>query len=402
MPLYNYIARDKTGKRVTGRLETENPSIAAKKLKEMGYAIINISEEKKTSMSIDIGAKFGRIKLNDKVTLYTKLASMLKAGVPLAASLNSVKEQISSKRLKNIVEAIYTNITTGNSLSQSLALYPNVFPDLLVNVVKSGEVSGKLTDVLELYSEFAEKQAELRSKIISAMTYPCIMIIAAIGLMIVFFTFLLPKFMVMFKKINVPLPLPTQILVNAGDFFKNNTAAIFIGIFAVIIFLIVFPRFKIGKKTMDIIKLKLPLMGKLIKKVSLARFTRTLGTLYTSGVPIVKTLEICENSTGNSLFAKAINGVKEGVSKGKSFAEIMSINPIFPQDMVQMISIGEQSGNLPDMLNKVSEFYEKDVDYAVKNITTLIEPFVLLMVGLVIGFLAYSIIMPIFNMMQGM
>lgn len=379
----------------------DSPSSVAKKLKEMEYTIINISLETPSMFSLDIGEIFGRVKLMDKVTFYMKLASMLKAGVPLAESLESVKEQISNKKFQRIIEDIHRNILAGNSLSQSLGLYPRIFPELLINVVQSGEASGKLVDVLDQYAVFSENQSALRQKIISALTYPCVVLVAAIGLMFIFLTFLLPKFVSFFKEAKIKLPLPTQILVKIGDFFGNNRVLIIVGVIVLIILIKIFSRIRFGRILLDSFKLNVPYIGKLIRKISIARFARTLGTLYTSGVPILRSLEICEKSTGNRVFASAINVVKDAVAKGKSFAEIMGENQIFPKDMTQMVAIGERSGNLSDMLYKISDFYERDVEYAIKNISSLIEPIILLIVGVVIGFLAFSIIMPIFNMMQG-
>lgn len=402
MPLYTYKVKDKSGKTLSGKMSQENPSSVAQKLKEMGYTIVNISLETPGMFSMDIGEKFTRIKLMDKATFYIKLASMLKAGVPLASSLESVREQVSNKKFQRIIDDIYRNILAGNSLSQSLSLYPRIFPELLINVVQSGEASGKLIDVLDQYAVFSENQAALHQKIISALTYPCIVLIAAGGLMFVFLTFLLPRFVGLFKEINVPLPLVTQILVRIGNFFGSNRISILVGIIVLIILFKIFSRIKFGKVLVDHLRLNLPYTGRLVRKVSIARFTRTLGTLYTSGVPILRSLEICEKSTGNSVFAKAINVVKEAIAKGKSFAEIMGGNPIFPKDMTQMIAIGERSGNLSEMLFKISEFYERDVEYAIKNISSFIEPIILLMVGAVVGVLAYSVIVPVFDIMKGL
>lgn len=383
-------------------MELENPSAVAKTLKEMDYTIIEITEEKPNPLSLDLAEKFSFVRLKDKVTCYIKLSSLLKAGVPLAASLESVKEQVGSKRLHKVMDDIYRNILAGNSLSQSFSLYPGIFPELLVNVTEAGESSGKLTEVLETYAVYAETQASLRQQIISALTYPCILIMAAIGLGSIFLIYLLPKFVDLFSKVNVPLPLPTQILVRMGNFFSHYTLLIIGGIIVLGISLRIFARLKSGKMIIDNIKLKLPYVGKLIKKISIARFTRTLGTLYASGVPILKSLEISQRATGNTVFAKAIDKLKEAVAKGQSISGVIRDNPLFPVDTVQMISIGEQSGNLSEMLYKVADFYEKDINYAMKNISSLIEPIIILAVGLIVGFLAFSIIMPIFNLMHGM
>lgn len=400
MPQFSYAVKDKFGKTVTGKMEQENSSFVAKKLKEMNYTIIDIAEMADSALSVNIEDKFVRVKLMDKVTFYIKLASMLRAGVPMDASINSVKEQVSSKKFKKIIEDIHRNILAGNSLSQSLLLYPKIFPELLINVVKSGETSGKLVEVLEQYAAFAENQAMLRQKIISALFYPALLVMGAVGLGFVFLTYLLPKFVDLFSKNNIPLPFATQILVNVGNFFKNNLFLVIIGFVLFIVFLKMLPRFKYGRIALDFLKLNAPLIGKIARKLSLARFAKTLSTLYTSGVPVIKALEICEKSTGNNIFVGAIREVREGVTRGKSFSSIMAENRIFPNDMTQMVAIGEMSGNLTDMLDQVSRFYESDVDNSVKKLNSLIEPLILLLVGGVIGFLAYSIIVPIFNMMD--
>jgi len=402
MPQYTYSVKDQSGRTITGKMTQDNTSLVAKKLKEMNYTIIDISQESIPVFSFDIEEKLSRIKLMDKVTFYIKLASLLKAGVPMDASISSVKEQIDNRRFKKILNEIHSNIQSGNSLSQAFSLYPKVFPELLINIIKSGEASGKLVEVLGQYAKFASNQASLRQKIVSAMFYPALLILAAMGLMTLFLTYLLPKFVELFKKSNIPLPLPTQILLDVGNFVKDYPLMIVLCIICFIVFLKVFLSLKAGKNIMDHIKLNMPVVGKLFKKISIARFTRTLATLYNSGVPIIKSLEICERSTGNNIFSKAIGGIKDAVIKGKTISSTMSENPLFPSDVVQIVSIGEQSGNLSDMLSQIADFYEDDIDNSVKKLSSMIEPIVLLIVGSVIGFLAYSIIMPIFNLMHAM
>jgi type IV pilus assembly protein PilC len=402
MPQYAYSVKDQSGKTIVGKMVQDNSSLVAKRLKEMNYVIIDISEETLPLFSFNIEEKLSRIKLMDKVTFYIKLASLLKAGVPMDACLSSVKEQVDNKKFKKILSELHKNIQSGNSLSQAFSLYPKVFPELLINIIKSGETSGKLVEVLGQYAKFASNQASLRQKIVSAMFYPALLIVAAMGLMTLFLTYLLPKFVELFKKGNIALPLPTQILLDVGTFVKNYPAMIVLGIISVIVFLKVFLNLKAGKAIMDHIKLNMPVVGKLFKKISIARFTRTLGTLYNSGVPIIKSLEICERSTGNNIFASAIGDIKDAVIKGKTISSVMSENSLFPSDVVQIIAIGEQSGNLTDMLSQIADFYEEDIDNSVKKLSSMIEPIVLLFVGLVIGFLAYSIIIPIFNLMNAM
>jgi len=286
-------------------------------------------------------------------------------------------------------------------LSQSLALYPKVFPELLVNVIESGESSGMLVEVIEQFAGFSEKQAALKQKVVSALTYPIMIIGAAIALMTLFLTYLLPKFVELFEKSDIALPLPTQILVKVGNFFKYNSLLVFIVIGLLIAVIIALPKFKTGKVIIDKVKIKLPYIGSMIKKLSISRFTRTLGTLYSSGVKLIKSLDICEKSTGNIAFVNSINAIKDGVTKGKSFASLMKEDPLYPTDVVEMVAIGESSGNLSDMLYKIADFYERDVDTAVKRISSIIEPMIILFVGIIVGFLAYSIIMPIFNLMHG-
>ena len=400
MPLYNYTVKDKAGKTIVGKMDQESTTALASKLKEMQFTVIDISAETANILSLDVGTKFSRIKVMDKVTFYIKLATMIKAGVPLAASLASVKDQLGNNKLRKIIDNIHRNILAGNSLSQSLALYPKIFPELLINVIQSGEASGKLTEVLEQYALFAENQVTLRQKITSALIYPAIILIAAFGLMTIFLTYLLPKFVTIFDNANIPLPLPTQLLVNLGNFLGNNAIAIIVTLIILFFALKIAGGLKHGKSFLDIIKLKCPIAGTIARKVAVSRFTRTLGTLYQSGVPILKSLEICETATGNTVFGRAIKTIREEVTKGKSLASMMEVNPLFPADIVQMISVGENSGNLGDMLEKISIYYERDIDYAVRNATSIIEPLIICFVGLLVGLLVYSIIMPIFNMMD--
>lgn len=402
MSLYTYTVKDKSGKTINGKMEQDRRQAVAEKLSAMGYTIIEINEEVPGVFSLDIGEKLSRVKPIDKVNFYVKLSSMLRAGVPLAGSLESVREQLSNKKFQNIIADIHRNILAGNSFSQSLALYPKIFPELLLNVVHSGEASGRLIEVLEEYAAFADNQVSLHKKVTSALIYPAILIIAAIGLVFIFLTFLLPRFVDLFDKANVPLPTATQFLVSVGNFFGNNAVLLTAIMIITITLLAALPRFPLGRKFLDRLKLRLPLVGTLVSKIALARFARCLGTLYTSGVPIIKSLEIARQATGNSIYAEALNAVKEGVTKGKSLAGMLQEDPLFPKDIIHMLAVGESSGNLSAMLARIADIYERDADYVVKNITSLLEPVIILFVGIIVGCLVYSIIVPIFSMMTGL
>jgi type IV pilus assembly protein PilC len=312
--------------------------------------------------------------------------------------LNILAEQSVNPTLKVILKQITKDVEGGSTLAEALKKHPKVFDDLFVNLVAAGEVGGILDTILQRLATFIEKSEDLKSKIKGAMTYPIVVVAIAIIVIAVILIFVIPVFQEMFASFGSALPLPTQIVVNMSDFMKSNFIWIFLAIVAMIFAYKQYRNSKGGRKTTDTLFLKLPIFGDLLKKTAVARFTRTLGTMLSSGVPILDSLEIVAKTAGNIVIEEIIYDVRSSIAEGQTIAEPLSENDVFPGMVTQMISVGEATGALDTMLNKVADFYDKEVDTAVDALTSMLEPLLMLFLGGAIGGLVVAMYLPIFSM----
>lgn len=398
---YTYRVRDRQGRIITGTLEADTQSAVTQKLREMGYFIIQVEEEKPSLAKKEIRLFKPKVKPKD-VTVFTRqFATMINAGLPLVKCLSILAEQTESPVLSEVIEDIRHEVEMGRSLSDAMAKHPQVFKELYTSMVRAGEIGGVLDDVLLRIATTLENDEEIRRRIKSALTYPVAMFAISIILLIVMLIFVVPTFERMFSEIGATMPALTRFVMALSRFLTGwgglIVLVILVGGF------VVFGRWirtPAGRKFMDSLKLRLPVFGPLAHKISISRFSRTLGTLVASGVPILQALDITSKTVGNVLVADAVNAVRAGVKEGESIARPLSQSDLFPPMVTQMLAIGEETGALDTMLNKVSDFYDSEVAATVEALTSLLEPLLIVFLGIVVGTIVLSLYMPIFSLIS--
>ncbi|RKY80309.1 hypothetical protein DRQ12_01490 [candidate division KSB1 bacterium] len=399
MPNFYYRAINNFGQIVEDVLEAPNLGVVTERLDNWGLTPLQIREHKPIQSSFLKKLNEKKIK-SDEIVLFTKqLTTLLKAGVPLLSALEALVEQASNSKLRSIIQDIYISVESGNSFSDALDKHRDVFPKLYASSVRAGEMSGSLDEVLERMATMLTYEKETRDKIKSAMRYPIIVVCALVLAFVILILMVIPKFAAMFQQLGATLPLPTRVLIAINDLFQNYGIFIFS---AVVVLFLAFKRYTKTPKghfQWDQIKLRLPLFGPLILKNSLSRFAKMFETLNRSGLPILETLGIVAETVGNLAVGEEIRKISLGVQKGEGLARPLRRSELFPPMVVRMIAIGEQSGSLDSMLENISRHYDIEVDYAIKKMTSMIEPLLTVVIGLFVAFLAISIFMPMWNIM---
>ncbi len=397
MPVFQYKAMSASGAMVQDELEAPNPTAVAEKLESLGYIPLNISRKKGGAQG-RLFEKKPRVKDNEIIVFTRQLVTLLKAGVPLLSALEALSEQTDNPVMRDIIGRIYVDIESGISLSEALAKHPTVFEDMYVNSIRAGEMGGALDEVLLRLADLIEYDRETKSRIKSAMRYPIIVVVSLVVAVIALMMLVVPKFIDMFTKLGVELPLPTRILIMVYD-AMNNYWYIGLGLLVLL-----FVAFKLWVKTpggefaWDSLKLKLPIFGPLLMKSYMSRFTRMFETLNRSGLPILQTLEIVSKTVGNAAIGREIEKATLGIRRGEGISVPLKQSKLFPPMVVRMIAIGEQSGSLDEMLHNISEHYEMEVEYAVKGLTSMIEPILTVGLGIIVLFLALAIFLPMWDM----
>jgi type IV pilus assembly protein PilC len=397
---FAYSVRDRAGKTISGTLEADNAGAVAGRLKQMGYAPLAINEVKTGGMNADIKIPgFGpKVGLKDLAVFSRQFATMVNSGLSLLRALNILVDQSDNKALVAVLTDVRNDVESGTSLSQAMGRHsPQVFPSLMVNMTKAGEIGGFLDSVMLQIAENYETEVHLRGKIKAAMTYPVVVFVMAMLMCVGMLLFIVPSFAGMFKTLGGKLPLPTQILVNLSDFLKVAGPFLLVGL---IVFAISWRKLKHQERVVNIIdplKLKLPVFGPLFSKIALSRFSRNLGTMMRSGVPILQSLDIVADTTGNIVLARAIRDVQESVRTGESLAGPLNHHNVFPQMVVQMMAVGEDTGALDTMLLKIADFYDQEVEATTEALTALIEPLMIAFLGAVVGSMIIALYMPIFK-----
>ncbi len=400
MPSFMYKVRDEKGKLISGMMDASNKEVIADKLAHFGYHIVSIKEKKVSTALDDIFISLTKVSTNELVMLSVQLASMIGAGISLPNALRVLIEQTENKRLKRVLGNVYDDIRGGTTFSDALRKHPGIFSSLFVNMIAAGETAGNLEDVLKRLATFSEKEAELKQKVMTALFYP--MVLAVVGVIVIAFVIVsvLPPFVKIFTDANVKLPMPTLILYNANLIIRGYWHFFIAGLAAAYFGLNFYRRTPKGKEIVDKFLLSVPVWGELIRKVTIARMSRTLAALVTAGVPMLQSLETLEKTIENAIIAKAIRRVYASVSKGESISGPLRESGEFPPMPIHMIAIGEETGALDTMLNKVADFYELATDYTIRKITALIEPAFLVVIGGMVGFIFAAILLPIFNMVR--
>ncbi|MDD5282487.1 MAG: type II secretion system F family protein [Candidatus Omnitrophica bacterium] len=400
MPNYQYKCRDKFSKETRGVMEAESEDAVAQRLIRMGFTPVSITEEKETGRSNKFSGSGIRIKFSELNMFTRQLATLQKAGLPILLSLNALAEQAQNKVFKEVIGQIIRDIESGSNLSGALEKYPRIFNNLYLNMVASGEAGGRLDDVLERLASLSEHDETIRLRIKSSTRYPIIVVVAMIIGFVVLTVLVVPRYAKIYAQYTTALPLPTQMLLWVNyAVTKLWWLLIIIGIAARFLFK-QYINTKIGRFTWDSLKLKVPVFGPLLLKLSISRFTRITGTLMRSGIPILKILDISSGSTGNEVISKAITNIRDNVIEGKGIAEPMKVSGLFPPIVTQMVLVGEQTGKLDDLLIHVSNYYDEQVDYTINNLTSLIEPILIFVLGLGVLFMALGIFLPMWNLMS--
>jgi len=397
---FNYRARDNTGKLIRGVIESLSQEEVAETLRRMGCTPVRITEALTGLKLGQLEWNFRRIKTQDIVMFNVQLANMLNSGLSVISSLDILQKQNENKRLGEVIGRVSRSVEAGESFSQALAKHPRVFPNLFVSMVKAGEAGGGLDEILNRYAEFAETQADLQRKIREALYYPVILIVAATVVIVFIATALIPKFVEIFNRAEVSLPLPTIILYGIGTAIRQFWYVIILSGVLIVLGLRRYLKTETGKLGFDKVSLKLPIFGPIVRKTCISRFARTLGTLIGSGVPILESLDIVGDVVNNQILGRVIRQMRQSVEKGEKLAASLKVSKEFPPDTVQMISVGEESGNLEKMLNKISDFYDRATGYSIKKLVASLEPILLLVMGAVVAFTMASMLLPIFNMVK--
>jgi len=409
MPKFNYVAMDAHGKETKGTLEVTSQNEAIGRVKEMGLfptKIVETDKVKETggkkgkpaakaggkkkkggagSINIKIPGLSGRVKSKVLTTFTRQLATLVDAGLPLLRGLRVLEKQEKNPTLKGIVAELALSIEGGSTFSEGLAQHPKVFNRLYVNMVKAGELGGVLEVVLARLSEFMEKAQKIKGKVIAAMFYPVAVLVVATAILLILMVKVVPSFKQVFEGMNMQLPAFTRLVLGISEMIKNNIAYTAIAVVAVVILFMLFVRTKFGRHVWDKFRLKMPVIGPVISKVAISRFTRTLGTLISSGVPILQALTIVKETAGNVVISNAVNSVHESVKEGETITAPLEASGVFPPMVISMVDVGEQTGALPEMLLKIADNYDEEVDNAVAAMTSLLEPIMIVFLAIIVG-----------------
>jgi type IV pilus assembly protein PilC len=403
MAKYSYQARKSSGELISGVIEAGNEDEVLKQLTKSGYFVSSIKQEFKSKKLLDLNLNidiFVNIRKTDLAKFITQLAILLRSGLTITVAMEIVIEQVENKQFKNIVMKITEDIKSGISLSDSFAKYPKIFTPLFVNTVKVGEETGKLEDVLDGLNVFLEKEVDLSEKVRAALSYPIILVI--ISSMVVGFlvAFVFPRFISVFKKADIVLPLPTQVIYSFSYFLKANWHFLFASIIIFFVSCFFYFRTKNGRYNFDYLKLKIPVFGMLIRKVAISRFASAMEIMVKSGVNLIRALEISKQNIGNIILENVIQDVIQKVKQGGKITGALRDSKEFPNIVIQMIRVGEETDTMEKALANVKDDYDRQVDYAVKRLTTLIEPIMISMMAGIVAFIALALFLPIFDLMK--
>ena len=405
MPVYEYTALDRVGKNITGIIDADSTAAARQKLRNSGKYPVQVKEtttkvKSEKGAGLALPSIFNRVSADDIHALTRQLATLLSAGIPLVAALDALMEQTSNPPLKKIVAQIKESVNEGNSLTASFSRHPKLFSNIYINMVRAGEASGSLDVVLERLADFGEHQQALKGRFQAALVYPVFMAIVGAGVLFFLLSFVVPNLTRIFTEMKQVLPLPTTILIWFSDFMRSYWWIILAVIVAIIVAVKEAIKKPKGRYFWDTLKLRLPVIGQINRKIALSRFGRTLGSLLQSSVPLITSLQIVRNIVNNVLIGDVIDEAMEDIQAGKSLNLALSRSEWFPPVFRQMISVGEQSGDLEEMLHKIADAYEREVETRITGMTSLIEPIMILLMAVVVGFIVISILLPIFEMNQ--
>ena len=424
MPKFSYVAMDSKGKETKGTLEVANQNEAVGRLKEMGFFPTKVVEVEKGkpdakakgaasakggkgkkgggNLNIKIPGLGGRVKPKVLTTFTRQLATLVDAGLPLLRGLRVLEKQEVNPTLKDIIGQLGVSIEGGSTFSEGLAQHPKVFNKLFVNMVKAGEIGGVLEVCLARLSEFMEKAEKIKGKVIAAMFYPVAVMFVAVVILAVLMVWVVPKFKDIFKDMLPGESLPgfTRFVLGVSEVIKDHFILTFIGIVVFFVSLTAFIRTRFGRRVFDKFKLNMPVMGPVISKVAISRFARTLGTLVSSGVPILQALTIVKETSGNVVIGSAVQAVHESVKEGETITAPLEASGVFPPMVISMVDVGEQTGALPEMLMKIADNFDDEVDNAVAAMTSLLEPIMIVFLAVIVGSIVIALFLPLIKLME--
>ncbi|HTX00714.1 MAG TPA: type II secretion system F family protein [Acidimicrobiales bacterium] len=393
---FAYKVRDRSGQLIRGKIEAENPSLVAGKLRELGYAPIEIKAESALDLHRDIEIPgLSRVKLKDIAIMSRQLATMVNSGLTLVRALAVLGEQIESSKLRSAVSAVRADVERGSSLSQAMEKQPDIFDPLYVAMIRAGEAGGQLDHVLARLATTIEKQVELRGKVKSAMYYPVIVLSVVVLIVTLMMIIVVPTFKNLYATLHGTLPLPTRIVISISGIVASWRLILVIILFGLLVF--AFRRWvatESGRTTWDRFKMRPPIAGPLVHKIALSRLVTTLSSLLNSGVGIIEALEMSAANVGNKIVANAARSAEAGVREGRSLAASLAAHEVIPTMVTQMIETGEESGALDEMLERVGQFYDNEVNATVSGLTTLLEPVMIVVMGAIIGAIVISLYLP--------
>lgn len=395
--LFSYKAKTESGKTITGLIDAENEEQAMDALTKQGLILLSLVEVKKQlNLKKEIKFSFG-VKERDLVLFYRQLSVMISSGVPIVEALETMIGQTENPKLKSIISKIADDVRGGAILSTAMAKH-RIFSDFCLNIIRAGETAGRLDEVLNFLADEEEKKYDLKSKIKGAMVYPAFVLVAAGGVIALLITFVFPKLSSVLKEYGASLPLTTRIIMRISDFVVNWWVGIIIGLIALFILLRYGLRTKIGKSIWDVIKLKIPLFGNLFKNIYLSYFCRSLSTLIISGVPLASALKISSEVVGNVVYKDLISETIKAVESGRTISSVFAKSKIIPDMLTNIIAVGEKTGKLSDVLNRMADFYTRATENTVDKLTVLIEPAIVILLGGIIALIFSSVLLPMYNL----
>lgn len=398
MPIFAYTAVDRSGKTIRATIEADTEGLVLAKLRDQSLVCTDLRRAKGKLSSVQLGKK--KMKPKALVVFSRQFATMIDAGIPILRCLEILGSQTKDPALQEAVQAITLDVKSGLTLNEAMSKHPNVFNKLYVNMIRAAELGGILDQILDRLAGFLEYENEIRGKIKSAMMYPTLVLIFSQVMLFALFSFVLPKFKEIFNGMSVEMPPITAGLFAIGDFMGASWWMILLALGGIFYGLKLWGKTTAGRYRLDAIRLRIPIVGELALKMSVARFSRTFGTLINSGVPIIRSLEIVGETMGNAVLSKAIEDARSSIREGNKLSQPLTASNLFPTMVTTMIDIGEESGRLSEMLVKVGDFYDSEVDATVKGLTSMIEPLLIIFLGGVVGFIAISIMTPIFKLVN--
>jgi type IV pilus assembly protein PilC len=399
-----YTAKNYTGETKSGEADVKNERDLANQLRSGNYILTSFREiksDQENKIKVKLFNRFISISLSEKLIFARNLSVMISSGLPLSRAVKNLSLQTKKKKFSSILNEVFEDIQAGKSFADSLAKYPGIFNDLFVNMISVGEVSGNLEEVLDVLALQLEKEHELISKIKGAMTYPAVILVAMVGIGILMLTYIIPKLSGVFSDMNVELPMTTQLVIKFSDILRQHSILVAVGFVSIGLFLKLFLMTSSGKKILGFLAINIPVVGNIVVKVNCARFARIYSSLLKSGVSVVESLRILSRTLSNYYYHRAISASIEQIQKGINLSRIVENNPkIFPVLVYQMIQVGEETGKTETVLMKLAEFYENEVSQISKNISSIVEPVLMIIIGSAVGFFAVSMLQPMYSLME--